>query len=166
MSGTPYVDSGTGVAIDSTGDVIAAGLLGGPPDSQGIPIPTGFITKRAASDGSERWTVDIVTTADRSYLAVQGVAIDPVDDSIVVVGQCQNSIDFGGQTLVTSNMEQDVFVAKYSSSGELQWVSTPATSAGAFAVTIDGAEQITVTGSINTGASGGSGSAPSVPTPS
>jgi hypothetical protein len=156
--GTAYADSGNGVAIDSTGDVIAIGVFGGPPDSLGIPIPTGFITKRAASDGSERWTVDLVATADRSYLDVQGVAVDSVDDSIAVVGQYENSIDFGGQTLVSSNIEEsDSFVAKYSASGELEWVTTPATTADSLAVTIDSAEQITVTGSITTDAGSDAG---------
>jgi hypothetical protein len=150
--GTAYRDTATGVAIDSTGDVVAAGIFDGPLDSQGIAIPTGFITKRAASDGSERWTAQIVTTADRSYLSVMGVAVDPTDDSIVITGDYQNSIDFGGQTLVEPDGHGDAFVAKYSSTGQLQWVITPETGATGLAVTVDSAAQITVAGTIDVNA--------------
>ncbi|HEY1816942.1 MAG TPA: hypothetical protein VGG74_31555 [Kofleriaceae bacterium] len=150
--GTAYSDTGTGVAIDSTGDVVAVGVFDGPLDSQGIAIPTGFITKRAASDGSERWTAQIVTTADRSYLSVMGVAVDPTDDSIVITGDYQNSIDFGGQTVVEPTGDGAAFVAKYSAGGQLQWVITPETGATGLAVTIDSAAQITVAGTIDVNA--------------
>jgi hypothetical protein len=113
-------DWGEGVAIDSIGDVVATGEFGGSYNSQNLQPTTGFITKRVASDGSERWTVKLVNSADptTSYVGVGCVAIDPSDDSIVVIGGMNGTVDFGGQTLSSNTM----FLAKYSTSGQLQWV--------------------------------------------
>ncbi|HEY3802017.1 MAG TPA: hypothetical protein VGL61_05390 [Kofleriaceae bacterium] len=113
-------DWGGAVAIDSIGDVVAIGEFGGSYNSQNLQPTTGFITKRVASDGSERWTVKLVNSADPtlSYIGMNSVAIDPSDDSIVVTGTFNGTVDFGGQTLSSGTM----FLAKYSTSGQLQWV--------------------------------------------
>jgi hypothetical protein len=134
-------DWGEGVAIDSIGDVVAIGGFGGSYDSQPT---TGFITKRVASDGSERWTIKLVNSTDPT-----SVAIDPSDDSIVVTGAFDGTVDFGGQTLSSGTM----FVAKYSTSGQLQWVRGLGETAGMFntRVAIDGTSDIVVSGAFSTG---------------
>src|ERR1700753_1276576 len=73
--GTTYADRGTAVAVTSTRAVVAAGTFGGPNNSIGLSTPTGFVTQRAASDGSERWTATMVTLVDQSYVWISGIAI-------------------------------------------------------------------------------------------
>jgi hypothetical protein len=144
-------DWGGAVAIDSIGDVVAIGEFGGSYNSQNLQPTTGFITKRVASDGSERWTVKLVNSADPtlSYIGMNSVAIDPSDDSIVVTGTFNGTVDFGGQTLSSGTM----FLAKYSTSGQLQWVRGFGETAGMFntRVAIDGTSNIVLSGAFSTG---------------
>ena len=98
---------GYGVAMDSNGDVIAVG------DGRSSG---GLITKRAAFDGSERWTV----SPQGGTSHVSGVGIDS-DDAVTVTGSCGGTVDFGGATLGCPPNASDGFLAKYSSSGTLEW---------------------------------------------
>jgi hypothetical protein len=144
-------DWGEAVAIDSIGDVVAIGEFGGSYNSQNLQPTTGFITKRVASDGSERWTVKLVNSADptMSYISMSGVAIDPADDSIVVTGTFNGTVDFGGQTLSSGT----AFLAKYSTNGQLQWVRGLGENAGVFntQVAIDSTSDIALSGAFSTG---------------
>jgi hypothetical protein len=118
--GTAAADFAIDVAIDSIGDVVAAGNLGSifSVESSGY----GFVTKRAAFDGSERWTVNLVAQDATSNVWVRGVAVAP-DDSITVVGDYMGTVDLGGQTLALSNPNTiDAFVATYDVSGSLESV--------------------------------------------
>ncbi len=150
--GTTYADTGTAIAFTSTGDVVAAGTFGGPNNSVGISTPTGFVTQRAASDGSARWTATMATLADLSYVSIAGVAIDPTDDAVVVTGNYIGSVDFGGQTLSLAEPPEpsysDTFVARYSSTGQLQWVTGLSSMANVdgVAITTDSAGHAIVTG--------------------
>ncbi|HEX4451433.1 MAG TPA: hypothetical protein VH143_11210 [Kofleriaceae bacterium] len=150
--GTAYRDVGAAVAINSTGDVVAAGTFGGPNNSIGISTPTGFVTQRAASDGSERWTASMTTLADLSYVDVAGVAIDPTDDSVVVTGSYIGSVDFGGQTLSLDEPPEpnhsDMFLARYTSTGVLQWARglSPTTDAAGTTIATDSAGHAIVAG--------------------
>ena len=69
------VSAGLTTAIDSLGDVIAGGHIGG----------TGFVTKRVASDGAERWMLRIEPRTPTSRSVVRGVAVGP-NDAVIAVG--------------------------------------------------------------------------------
>ncbi len=113
---------GYGVAMDSNGDVIAAGDDGS---------SDGLITKRAAFDGSERWTVTLTGGV------VSGVGVDS-DDAVTVTGTCHGTVDFGGATLSCPLNANDGFLAKYSSSGTLEWVRLLGATGVAIVVAPDG----------------------------
>lgn len=134
-------DRALGTAIDSTGDVIAGVLSSG---------PSARMTKRAASDGSERWTISFAASAAGSLVELRGLAIAH-DDSVLVTGDYAGTIDFGGQTLSFNGATPftgDMFVAKYSAAGRLIWVKGLSTTADArgFAIASDDLGQIFVAG--------------------
>jgi hypothetical protein len=144
-------DWGGAVAIDSIGDVVATGEFGGSYNSQNLQPTTSFITKRVASDGSERWTVKLVNSADptMSYMQMNGLAIDPTDDSIVVTGEYNGTVDFGGQTLSSGSM----FLAKYSTTGQLMWVQAICEDVGMWTtnIAVDSTGNIAIAGAFGTG---------------
>lgn len=155
--GSGFDYRGLGVAIDSIGDVVAVGEEQGEPNSVGINEQLGYVTKRTASDGSERWTVPITPQADLSYVAVVAVALD-AHDSIYVTGNYIGTADFGGQTLSLveppTPSHGDTFLAKYSWDGHLQWVHglDPATDSQGIALAIDSEGRILLTGAFGHGA--------------
>jgi len=143
-------DRAMATMIDSTGDVVAAGDFEGPADFGHGPVSPGgqfgFISKRVASDGSERWTVTLAGSAG-SRSGVLGLAIG-ADDSVVVAGSYAGNIDFGGTVLTSPTDGGDAFVAKYAWDGQLIWVRGLGADASAWAtsVAIGGAGQIYVAG--------------------
>lgn len=155
--GSNFDDRGLAVAIDSIGDVVAVGEEQGEPNSVDINRQLGFVTKRTASDGSERWTVPILPQADLSYVQVVGVALD-AHDSIYVTGNYIGTADFGGQTLSLveppAPSHSDTFLAKYSRDGHLQWVHglDPTTNSYGVSLAIDGDGRILLTGEFSHGA--------------
>jgi hypothetical protein len=117
--GSPGMDWGAGAAIDSRGDVIAVGSVASAADFGSGEIAGtnfGFITKRAAFDGSERWTV-VLKGGQTSV--VDSVGVDG-DDSVLVGGDFEGTVDFGGASLTAP--QGGAFLAKYSSAGVLEWV--------------------------------------------
>jgi hypothetical protein len=115
------------MATDSVGDVVLV------MDTCCEGPITSFIAKRAAKDGSERWTLHLtVEGPSGSNIDILGVAIG-ADDSIIVTGGYGGTVDFGGQFLSTEGTVSDTFIATYSASGALLWVrglSTKAVSSG------------------------------------
>lgn len=122
-------DRAMDVAFDSQGDVIAVGDFTGPADFgsglDNVGGPWGFITKRVASDGAERWTVRLLGSNVESHVQVTAVAVSPQDE-VVVTGNYIGTVDFGGTTLSLDEPSPpdhgDLFVAKYASDGSLIWV--------------------------------------------
>lgn len=146
--GSANDDSARATAIDSIGDVVAVGGEVGPPDAQGVPSSSsGFVTKRVASDGSERWTVPLLPTSADSTAGAASVAID-AQGSVIVTGSYRGIVDFGGQTLIPAPSHADTFIAKYTWDGHLQWVRglDPTAESWATAVAIDSAGRIIVVG--------------------
>lgn len=150
--GGGYDDKAVSTAIDSIGDVVAVGTQGGPKDSPWGSNPcSSFVTKRVASDGSERWTAQIVPDPPYSSFAyVTAVAID-AQDSIIVTGTFIGTVNFGGQTLSiaepTPGSQSNMFLAKYTADGHLAWVrDLDALVAQGNAVAVDSAGRIFVAG--------------------
>ena len=115
-------DDGHSVAIDSVGDVVAAGLMSSAPDEpESAAGSSGFIAKFVGGDGSQRWTVLLRGTTASSSARVAAIAAG-IDDSILATGHFSGSVDFGGQVLSVPVEETDTFVARYDRNGRLLWV--------------------------------------------
>jgi hypothetical protein len=110
----------SGVAVDSWGSVVAAGALVGTVDFGGGPLvseyPTDVFVVKFDPDGNHFWSHRFggVYSQYASSVAVDGW------DQIVVAGNFQNTIDFGGGPLVSAG-DLDIFVVKFSYYGDHIW---------------------------------------------
>ncbi|MCG8556190.1 MAG: SBBP repeat-containing protein [Proteobacteria bacterium] len=84
---------------------------------------------------------------------VRALAVDPLDNSVIVVGDFEGTADFGGAVLGSPG-HRDLFIAAFDTNGGMQWAETAVImpdaagndSADAWGVAIDGMENIIVTG--------------------
>jgi hypothetical protein len=149
-----FGDYGKSVAVDSFGDVVVAGQYQGIVDfGSGLvtsytnptsgPTVDIYVAKYSAS-GSPVWSRSIGGNAsDSAY----GVAVDSSANVVVTGAQGSSSVDYGGGTLGTRG-GNDIFVAKYSSTGGYSWAKTvggTGADLGA-AVATDGSGNVFVTG--------------------
>jgi len=124
QSGGPGVsstsDRGEALAVDSQGNIIFTGTFEGTgtfgtttlTSSGGLDI---FIEKRS-HDGNFLWAVKAGGTQGEYPKAI---ATD-LNGNIFVTGNFSGTATFGTQTITGNSI--DVFVAKYNSAGQLQWV--------------------------------------------
>lgn len=150
------VDHAYGMAIDNEGNVITCGEFYFPIDFDpsdtdeaiftSVGPPNGFICKLDA-DGNYMWARTVIG----GNCKVLDVATDD-EGNVYACGWFRNTVDFVAgeeQWLLSSTGKTDMFLAKYSSSGEFQW----AFSAGNIendtmnAVAIDNDGNIVVSGS-------------------
>ncbi|MCP4710550.1 MAG: hypothetical protein GY869_18150 [Planctomycetes bacterium] len=130
--GSDQQDDGYGIAIDSSGAVIVAGIYSGTVDfdfRDGVEdthtsngAQDGFVTKWNA-DGSYGWTA---TWGGGSTDYVEDVAVD-LSGNITVTGYFLNSVDFDpsdAEQEHTSNGSYDAFITRLSGDGSYQWTKT------------------------------------------
>lgn len=116
IGGQGATSSVTSVAIDSVGDVYAAGWFSSTVSLSGAALTSvggtdALLAKYDGTTGDLIWYMGMGGTGpDKAY----AVAVDSNDD-VVVTGYFTGSADFGGAPL-TSAGATDVFVAKYSGS--------------------------------------------------
>ncbi len=137
--GTNSWDYGTGVSVDSAGNVYVAGYSGGDFDGH---INSGgydmFLIKYDSS-GNKKWSKLLGSDKDDS---AQGVSVDSAGN-VYVTGSSQG--DFDGHTNLG---EYDVFLVKYDSSGNKKWSRLLGTSNNDWGndVSVDSAGNVYVTG--------------------
>ena len=156
VSGGPWVkgfggtgdDRGEAVATDGTGNRVIAGSFQGSVNFGGGALVSAggadaFVAKYSAT-GAYVWARRFGGASDD---IAYGVAVDG-SGNVVVVGQFQGMVDFGGGTR-TSAGDRDIFVAKYAAgSGAYMWAETYG-STGLdlpYGVAVDGAGDVLVTG--------------------
>lgn len=122
-------DKGYGVAVDSTDNIVVTGAT----DSFGSSGANAFILKFSSS-GEKLWNI---TWGGANYDCGYGVSVDSAN-SIIITGYTNSS----GAGL------QDVFIAKYSSSGSQLWSNTWGASYNdrGCNVDVDSLDNIVVTG--------------------
>ncbi len=116
-------DKGYGVAVDANDNVVVAGYFAGTADFGGGSV-TGqrgyniFVAKYAA-DGTYQWarTYGNVSGGDNKAYAV---AVD-TSGNIAITGTFQNTVDFGGGSIIATGSFKNIFVAKLSASGAQVW---------------------------------------------
>jgi len=106
--------------------------------SMSVPFDTDldvFICK-LNSAGVHQWSKHFTNSGnDRGY----GIAADTAGD-VAITGSFTNTIDFGGGPLTSANGMTDLFVARFSTAGVLQWArnfGAPDGSDGGYGVAMD-----------------------------
>ena len=152
-------DFGQSVAVDPSGNAVVTGSFNNEVDFGGGLLSSAstssdiFIAKYSPS-GGHLWSQRFGGTGSDVSLSV---AVD-TDGSVVVAGYFNTTANFGGSSL-TSAGGIDIFVAKYSSSGQHLWSRRFGGSGNDYprTVTIDSSGDILVTGEfVNTLNFGGS----------
>jgi len=79
---------------------------------------------------------------------VLATAVD-TSSNVIIVGEMQGSVNFGGATLTSAGPERDVFVARYSAAGAHRWSQRFGSTGGdhGFGVGVDSSGNVYVTGS-------------------
>jgi len=144
-------DDAEDLALDSAGDVlVTGGVTGGGADFGGGPTMEGatgtgdlYLAKYLQGTGKLLWFKRLggLGNLDKGH----GVAVDLNDDSVVVVGEFEPPVDFGGGAIATGRS----FVAKYTKDGAHLWSRALDTSASylvAWAVEVDGNGDLIVVG--------------------
>jgi len=137
--GTTLDESGAGVAIDVSGNVIYVGATAGAPDLQVNAGAHDAYIRKFSPAGVAEWTRLLGTTG---IDAATGVAVDSTGN-IYVCGATA-----GTMATQTSNGDLDFFLAKYASNGALLWVRQWGTATMDFAtgVAVDSTGNAFVTG--------------------
>jgi hypothetical protein len=110
------MDNPRGIAIDNNGNLAVTGSFGGSINFGGGALTSAgakrdiFIAKLSGSDGSHIWSKRFGNTG---FDGGGGVTFDNAGD-VVLTGDFQNNVDFGGGTLTSNSGSQDIFVAKFS----------------------------------------------------
>lgn len=137
-----------GIAVDAAGNVFLVGFFTGTANFGGLSLVSAglediFLVK-LSPNGAHKWSKRFgSTSADKGY----GVAVDG-SGNVIVVGSFQGSVNFGGSSLTSVGLE-DIFVAKYNSSGAHQWSQRfgGSNSDNGYAVSVDGTGNVIATGS-------------------
>ena len=145
-STTLKFDGGTGIDIDSSGNVYITGIFdtvvdfgGGNVSSSGKDI---FVLK-LDTDGNFQWVYNVLSSGNDD---ANSITTDPSGNTYTT-GYFYNTADFGGGD-VTSNGYNDIFVVKLDSDGNFQWVYT-AGGTGVdelHAIAIDSSDNVLTTG--------------------
>jgi hypothetical protein len=127
---------------------------------------TATINNVSTAPGQYLWAKDLRGNGVTDTAHVNGVAVDHQGNSIVA-GHFGGTINFGGTSL-TSAGGQDVFVAKYSPAGVLQWAKRfgDAYDQFAYGVSVDSGNNIVVVGCFAGTVTFGGGLLSEVATPS
>jgi len=112
----------------------------------------------SGTPGQLQWLHAPAIATPGSAASANGLATDHAGN-VIVVGALAGSIDFGGGNVVTSIGSADIFIAKYSAQGVLQWVKRLGTALSntAHGVAVDSQNNIIVTGDFSSSVDFGGG---------
>jgi hypothetical protein len=135
--GGPSNQASLGVACDTSGNVVVAGVQEGTVDYGGGALTASgsdVFVARYAANGSHVWSK---LFGDGAEQVAWAVAVD-ASSNVVVTGDFFGTISFGGTTLVSAG-ERDVFLAKLSPTGSHVWSKRfgDAATANGLAVAVD-----------------------------
>lgn len=108
------------LAVDGTGNVIAAGYFNDTVDFGGGPLVSNgqddaFVAKYD-TDGNHQWSLSFGDVLDDSP---RGIATDAAGN-VFITGYFEGTVDLGGGPLVSAG-DRDIFVAKYDAAGNHAW---------------------------------------------
>ena len=156
-AGGSSTDRGSRIIVDASGDVFVVGQYMGAADIFGDPYTSGggtldlFIAKLDGSNGQTIWT-RTAGSAD-GVDVVNGIAVG-ASGALVITGEFRGTAVFGPQQItslidpLTLQFRSDVYVARYSSGGTLNWLkhgAAPHADKGV-SVAIDALDRVHVAG--------------------
>lgn len=175
-TGSTALDSGMGVAIDSSDNVLFTGFFRGVINLGGSPLTSGFSTNndifvaKYANDGTHTWSKNfnnnnLNTAQDFGY----GIAVDTAGN-LYVVGTLQGSVPFDPPNLTTS-LNAGASISGYivkllGSNGAFVWVREWGDNSTARGVTTDSSNNVTVVGTLGIGVNDFTGDTLTTTTPS
>ena len=111
-----WSQSGSGVAIDGSGNVVVLGsFLGtlGPLTATGDGGTDIFLIKFSSLEGDILWAKRFGDAGDQTARAI---AIDSSDSIVMVGGKTSGALNFGG-----SNLDGNIFLARFDANGNHNW---------------------------------------------
>ena len=158
-TGGQTIDEGYSIAIDGNGNTYTTGYFTGTATFGTTTLSSSgstdiFITKTNAQ-GSIVWAKKAGGTGSDRGLSIEADA----QGNCFITGYFYNTASFGSSS-ITSSGAQDVFIAKYNTSGVLQWVEKAGGSSADIGqgISIDNSGNVVVTGEFQDTASFGSSS--------
>jgi hypothetical protein len=138
------------VTVDGSDNVIVTGDFGGTVDFGGGQLTSAgnldIFVAEFDGGGNHLWSRRLGNNySEFAY----GVAADG-SGNVILTGSFEGAVDFGGGDL-TSAGDSDIFVAKFDAAGNHLWSRRfgDASGQGAYAVAIDGSDNVIVTGSFS-----------------
>ena len=118
--GATGLESGTGIALDASGNIAVAGYFSGTSNLGGANLVSAgqydiFVAKYNGV-GVHQWSQGFGST---NFDAGYSVAVD-ASNNVLLTGYFFGTVNFGGSNLVSAG-GTDIFVAKYNSAGAHQW---------------------------------------------
>ncbi|WP_247232086.1 SBBP repeat-containing protein [Telluribacter sp. SYSU D00476] len=153
QAGGPGYDIGTSIAVDKSGNIYTTGHFKGTATFGTTTLTSKgeddvFIVKYN-SNGDVLWAKN---EGGVGYDLGQDISVD-INGNVYVIGRFQKSATFGTTTIVSNGSIHifdviDIFIAKYSSNGEFQWVQQLGGNGNDFgqSITVDESGNVYVTG--------------------
>ncbi|MCX5743398.1 MAG: hypothetical protein NT062_12970, partial [Proteobacteria bacterium] len=124
--GGNYDDTILHLAVDANGNIIVQGHLQDVSDWGGAPLTAGggsdndVVLAKYDANGEHRWSHNYGNAFND---VAGGVAVD-ASGAITMVGSFDKTITFGKTDSHTALGESDIFIARYSAEGVLEWAKT------------------------------------------
>jgi hypothetical protein len=149
--GGSSLDMGMSVAVDSSSNLVVTGRFAGTANFGGGSLTSSggydiFVAKYSTA-GAHLWSKSFGSSAgDYGF----SVAVDGYND-VILTGTFTGTIDFGGGPMSPAG-GGDIFLAKYSSSGQYIWANhygtTSTVASMSYAVATDAGDNIVLTGNV------------------
>ena len=140
----PLGSVGYSIATDGSGNIVVCGV--GASDMGGGPLIGNCFLAKFDASGNHVWSKGFGGNEFGEWDVPHTVAVD-VSGNVVITGEFNQSIDFGGG-LLTSAGEADIFVAKFDADGNHVWSKRFGDYTGQFghSVAVDVSGELFVTG--------------------
>jgi hypothetical protein len=124
-------DFALGISCDGDGNCFVSGIVSGTGniDFDGIPVNIGTIGSEMFlayfdSGGQIQWVQTIGGTGNTENAVLGDMEVD-ANGNCLVTGYFFGTVDFNGQTVsINGSSSSDIFLARFSPSGTLDWIST------------------------------------------
>lgn len=119
--GDAQEQTGQAVAVDPSGNVYVAGIFSSSLDFGGGAItsttPHSVFLAKLDATGAQLWSKAFALTGTYWYTNLKSLAVTP-DGGVLLVGDTNGAVDFGGGVLNPTTFNKNAFVARFTSTGQ------------------------------------------------